>query len=276
VLAILLAIALATPPADIVRPQERVAYKAMLNEQALSADTVFAGSPCPTAQVQDLATQDLQVAGHAGVRVLHEKLEVTGCGRTSTQNLYVVRATGSPPWRMANTMPGESLADMGLQANVWTEAVKQARVDLPSDCRGQRLQDVYVTARPGHVFIRTPDESPSPHPAGWFGVSLPPNIASQQADLDIARAWVEVWPLELCGQDRTLAVIFIPMRDQAHSAYAFLPVWRIVQARGPGARPQPAPPTDEADSAPAVLPASPSLASPSPASASPASPNPAS
>ena len=261
-LAILLATALAAPPTDIVRPEERVAYRTMLTQQALSGDTVFAGSPCPAAQVQDLSTQDVKLADQPEVRVLHEKLAVTGCGRSSTQNVYALRTNGSPPWRMANTMPGESLADMGLQANVWAAAVKQARVELPSDCQGQRLQDVYVTARPGHVLIRTPGASPDPHPEGWFGVNLPPNLASQQAQLDVSHAWAEIWPLTLCGQDRTLAVVFIPLRDHAGSAYVFVPVWRLVQARGLMELPQPAPPTDEADSAPA----SPNPASPNPAS----------
>ena len=245
----------------MVRPKERAAYGAMLVETARRADTTYAGSPCPDAQVRDVATQSMPVSGHPGGHLLHEKLEVSGCGRSATQNIYVVRASGSPPWRMVATMPGDSLADMTLQTSVWAAALKQARVDLPSDCKGQRLQDVYVAARPGHVVLRTPDQPPSPKRAGWFSVTLPQALASQQSSLDPTQAWLEIWPLTLCGQDRTLAVVFIPLKDHAHSAYAFLPIWRIVQASGPRALPAPAPEVDSADSATAGQSASPNPAS---------------
>jgi hypothetical protein len=52
---------------------------------------------------------------------------------------------------------------------------------------------------------------------------------------------VEVWPFTSCGKDRTLAVVFLPLKGQAASAYLFMPVWEQIEAHGPGARPAPAP-----------------------------------
>lgn len=250
-LAVLLATVLAAPPTVVVRPQERTAYKALLDQKALSADTAFAGSPCPNATVQDLATQQVAIAGHPDAPALREKLQVSGCGRTTTQNVYVARAGGSPPWRMANAMPGDSLADVNLQPTIWTEALKQARVDLPSDCLGQRLEDIYVTARPGHVTLRAPTQAEPPDRPGWFTVTLPQQLEKQTANLDVTQAWVEIWPISVCGQNRTMAVVFIPERDRAHVAYGFVAVWRTVEARGALALPQPAP-ADQANSGPDV------------------------
>jgi len=55
--------------------------------------------------------------------------------------------------------------------------------------------------------------------------------------LSLSEAWMEVWPFNICGHDRTLAVVFIPLKDHTSSLYLFLPVWQQVEAHGPGARP---------------------------------------
>jgi hypothetical protein len=68
-----------------------------------------------------------------------------------------------------------------------------------------------------------------------------PDLEAQRASLDLTKAWAEVWPFTLCGQDRTSLVVFMPLRQGGQSFYLFLPVWEQILAHGPGARPTPAP-----------------------------------
>ena len=55
--------------------------------------------------------------------------------------------------------------------------------------------------------------------------------------LALSDAWMEVWPFNICGHDRTLGVVFIPLKDHSASLSLFLPIWQQIEAHGPGARP---------------------------------------
>ena len=234
------AAALSALPEALVHADEVATYEALLVKTAHDADAAFAGSPCPDAAIEHELRQPVKIGDRPDLAAMRERMKVTGCGRTTNHNVNVVRFGGSPPWRMAVGLPGESLADMALQQSTWPSAMTQVRVGLPSDCNGQRLQDVYVAARPGHVDVPPPGAKGATTP-GHFSLQLPPNVEAQRDNLDLTRAWVEVWPFTVCGKDRTLGVAFIPLRGQSKSAYLFLPIWPMIEAQGPGARPAPAP-----------------------------------
>jgi hypothetical protein len=233
----------ASPPADAVHPDELVAYEAMLTKQALDADANFGWAGCANAKVEHVSTLPVKVDDHPDLPVLLERLRVTGCGHTSVENIHVGRFGGTPPWRMVTALPGESLADMNLQSSALPAVITQVQSELPAGCQGHRLADVYVHARPGRVnFDRSPSSPTTPASGSdWVDITLPENIESQRDKLDLSKAWMEVWPLEVCGQDRTTGVVFIPLRGQNASLFLFLPVWQQIRDHGPGARPSVAP-----------------------------------
>jgi hypothetical protein len=238
-----LAAAIGSPPIAAVHTDELAAYESMLLKAARDADANFAGSPCPDATVEHVARQPVKIADHPDFAALNERLKVTGCGRSTTQNVHVGRFGGSPPWRMVVGLPGDSMADMPLQQSTLPAALAQARVEAPGGCKGQQLGEAYVAARPGHVDILKPGQTAASVP-GHFKIQLPQNVEAQRDRLDTSKAWVEVWPIEICGSDRTTAVLFIPLRDQPQTAYIFLPVWRQMLEHGQDARPKPDRPTD--------------------------------
>lgn len=238
---LLLAAALAAPPEAAVHADERSAYETLLMEKARASHAGFAGGPCPTTTVRHLSTQPIKIADHPDFAALIERVSVEGCGHATVENLHVGRTGGSPPWLMVSGLPGDSLADIQLQQSALPQALTQARVELPVDCRGQGMGDIYLAARPGHVALPLPSDPPPKKSDTEFRVKLPANLESQRSRLNISLAWVEVWPLQVCGSDRTTAVVFIPLRDQPASALLFLPVWRQMLVGGPEARPAPAP-----------------------------------
>ncbi|MBV9994871.1 MAG: hypothetical protein JO127_06630 [Caulobacteraceae bacterium] len=239
---ILAAAAVAAPPTDAVRPEERPAYEAMLAVKAREAERTYSGSACESAKVRRLGAQlVVSVADHPELMLWRERVKVSGCGRSSIQNINVGRTGGSPPWRMAAGLPGDSLADMTLQQNAYPAAITEARASVPSGCRHQALTDVYIAARPGGVDVSLPDAPAAAANGARPFVKLPDSAKELAPKLDLAQAWMEVWPFQFCGRDRTLEVVFVPIRDQSTSLYLFLPVWRQIEAQGPRARPVPAP-----------------------------------
>ncbi|MBL8556921.1 MAG: hypothetical protein JNL41_21800 [Phenylobacterium sp.] len=242
-IAAVLAAALAALPDGLVQDGEAAAYESMILRTARAADASFSGAPpCEAAGIEHLWRQPVKIADRPDFLAVRERVKLTGCGRSSVQNLNVGRTGGSPPWRMTFGLPGESFADMPLQQSTLPAAMAQAAVDLPAGCQERRMADVYVAARPGHVDAPPPGGATPRSAAGRIALELPADVEAQRDRLDLARAWVEVWPITLCGQDRTTAVVFMPIKDQKASAYLFLPVWRQIQAHGAGARPAPAPP----------------------------------
>lgn len=237
---LLAAAAVASGPV-LVQPQERAAYDALLTDQARAADTLFGGAPCAASKVAPVSTEVVKIGDRPDFAAARVRVRVTGCGRSTVENLHVGRFGGSPPWRMAPGLPGDSLADMRLQQSAWTEARAQARDGLPAGCQGGSLGEVYVAARPGHVRLAPPG---APQPAqvrGTIDLRASPELEAHRASLDLAKAWAEVWPFTLCGQDRTSVVVFMPLRQGGQSLYLFLPVWEQILARGPAAKPAPAP-----------------------------------
>jgi hypothetical protein len=63
---------------------------------------------------------------------------------------------------------------------------------------------------------------------------------AERDKFNLGGAWAEVWPLNLCGQDRTTIIVFIPRNDRSSSYLLFLPIWRQIAEQGPSALPPPA------------------------------------
>ena len=230
----------ATPPPGGVLPGEQAAYDAMVAEQARAAAAMW-GGPCADTEVAVVSSTPVKITDHPDLAAWREKVRVSGCGQSAVENLSVGRLGGSPPWKITFGLPGDSFADMRLQQSTLPAALAQVRPGLPADCRVAKLGDVYLAARPGGVEILAPgatDDGRSP--PGRPRVTLPDSMASMSARLDVSKAWMEVWPLSVCGRDRTLGVVFIPLKVAAESATLFLPIWQQIEAHGPDARPAPA------------------------------------
>jgi hypothetical protein len=239
-LAALIAVAIAAPPAKVVHPQERAAFAALLRTTALGADAKYGGVPiCAEAEVKSLSVQQIRLDGHPEINAVRARVRVTGCGRSSVQNVDAVRLAGSPPWRMGSAVPGDSLADPGLQQNLLPILLAEAVADAPKGCQTHELDDVYVAARPGQVALPAAgDATPEP---GRINVRLAPQQESERDKLDVSKAWIEVWPLKMCGLDRSVAVVIIPLRDTAAVFHLEIPMWKMVQQHGPTAVLPPAP-----------------------------------
>jgi hypothetical protein len=215
----------------------------LLRTTALGAAAQFGGAQiCAEANVEPLSVDLVDIEGHPDVDVALARVRVSGCGRISVQNVSVVRAAGTTPWQMAATAPGDSLADPRLQSHLWPILLAEAGVDVPESCQNHGLEDVYVAARPGHLLLPRAGARPlAPSPPGTISVPLPLEDEAYRSELDVSKAWMEVWPLKMCGLDRTIAVVFVPLRDKSGIFHAEIPLWRIVQEHGPAAMPPPAP-----------------------------------
>jgi hypothetical protein len=209
----------------------------MLATEARAANKKFTGSACDNAKVEVVSITPWQITNHPEWIVWREKVRVAGCGHTSNENVNVGRLGGTPPWRMTTGLPGVSLADMTLQESTYPAALAQARDGLPADCQAATLSDVYVAARAGGVDLFLPGVPLPEARNGRPALGLPETAKPFLDRLDLSGAWMEVWPFEVCGHDRALGVVFIPLKDQSARLHLFLPVWQ----HGPGSRPDPAP-----------------------------------
>jgi hypothetical protein len=232
------AVVLAASLPVLVFDAERPTYTAALNTLAIQAEAQFAGRPCPTAKAEPISRDDVKIGDRPEVAAAREKVRVTGCGRSSVQNINVARLGGSPPWKMNFGLPGASLAEMSLQNSAWPFVLREAAPNLPSGCKSAVIEDVYISARPGTIAFNNLAGAAKPQ-RSRLTISLPADMLGQQANLNAEKAWAEVWPSVMCGKDRTVIVVFIPLKDRPMSQFLVLPVWPQVEQRGPGARPVP-------------------------------------
>jgi hypothetical protein len=234
------ALSVATPPGG-VQADEAAAFEAMVRTHVLAADETFSGSSCADTKLEPVAVTPVKIGGQPEIVAWRQKVRATGCGRSVVHNLNIARVGASPPWRMTTGLPGDTLTDMQLQGSSVPSALAAAKVDLPPSCQSTKMREVYIGARPGGLDIFAPGEAIESGNEHRPKISLPDAAASMVGDMEFAKAWMEVWPFELCGQDRTLAVVFIPLRDQRRTYFLFTPIWRLVQTEGPGAMPKRAP-----------------------------------
>jgi hypothetical protein len=209
--AIVTGLALSGLPADIVDSGEELAFHEQLEATARRADREFSGSDCPRSRVKLLWLTPVRVGDSPNGKGVAARLSVTGCGRSSFQNVNASRS-GAGEWNMAFQAPGESLADTVRQRGAMAQVMKSARAELPPGCRGVRIGDIYVSARPGQVDL-LPSGVTSWRPTdGRSVVGLPSEYERYRPRVDADQAWIEVWPVELCGKDRATTVIFLPLR----------------------------------------------------------------
>jgi hypothetical protein len=225
---------LAAPGNTVVHTDERAAYEIVVRANVSEAYARFEGISCPSLSFRRVYAVEVKTGANPAARAMREQLKTEGCGQSLTINLNVLRTDGSPPWFIAARLPGESLAELSLQQKVCPAAVGQAHIELPPGCAGQSLSDVYVTARPGHVFIAPRGEVARPKGPGSVGLSLTPELENQRDNLNISAAWAETWPMKMCGYDRATIVVFIPLKNRDASVYLFVPVWRHGSSGRPG------------------------------------------
>lgn len=208
---ILATIALSGLPADFVAAGEELAFRERLEATARRADREFSGSDCPTSRVALLGFTPARMSDSPTGKGFAVRLSVTGCGRSSLQNVNASRI-GASEWNMAFQAPGESLADTVRQRAAMQQVMESARTELPPGCRGVRIGDIYVSARPGQVDL-LPNIVTSWRPTdGRSAIGLPSEYERYRPHADADQAWIEVWPVELCGKDRATTVIFLPLR----------------------------------------------------------------
>jgi hypothetical protein len=242
---LLVAVAIAvSPPQGGVLAGETAQYEALVAGQVRAADKNFTGSDCPGSKVEVVSVIPVKVVDQPELIAWRQKVRVTGCGHSSIENINVGRIGGAPPWRMKTGLPGETYTDMTFQSSVVPLAIDQARGGLPAGCQTVTLGDVYVAARPGGIDVLPPGAHVSPSYKGRPQIVLPDTVGSVLDKLDLPAAWMEVWPFEGCGHDRTLGAVFVPLKDRSHTLHLFIPVWQQVDAHGSVERPNPAPPEE--------------------------------
>lgn len=232
----------ASPLQGGVLPGETNRYDAMVAAEARAADRRFSGEACPDATVEMVSTAEAKLIDNPRLVAWRQRVRVTGCGHSSVENISVARSGDEPPWRMAAGLPGETYTDTILQGTVYPAAFAQAKIGVADDCKTETLGDIYVAARPGNLDVAAPGAAPVTASRDRPMVSLPATLEPLRDKLALGAAWLEVWPFAACGHDRTLGVVFIPLKDQSKSLYLFIPIWRQVDANGAVQRPSPAPP----------------------------------
>lgn len=220
-----LSVVLADRP--VIPAMDQGAYKAWLVDQAVEAETSFSLKPaCADAKVRDVATQVVTIRNPpAGERsqALAESVSVEGCGRKLRINVNVLLPLLGQAWTGRAGLPGESLATLGLQQNAGAEVSKVAGGRRPGNCEGVAVGDSAVVARPGNVHL-VPAGTPLPKGApGTFYMTL--TDPAQQALVAEPQAWVERWPLDACGVDASVTILFAPLKDGSATAILVSPAW---------------------------------------------------
>ncbi|NEX91347.1 hypothetical protein [Caulobacter sp. 17J65-9] len=158
------------PPATLPTPAEAAAYQAWLREDFIRREAFFSHQPaCVDAVIEPIRTQPGNGRDHH-----YERARVSGCGRSSVQNIAVGRRPEGG-WQSAALLPGLSRADLQLTVDVF-----------------QALGRGVATAAPGCD-------------AGdvvWGEISSEPYRPDG--------SWTEIWPINACGQDLTVQVAFTP------------------------------------------------------------------
>lgn len=183
--------ALATAETAALVGPDPAAYERWLTGEALRADTQFAlGAACPSAKVVHLTwtpnaapvlMSDKGIRAMTDGPIVVEHLQVTGCGRDGQQNLLVfpLKVGG---WKSVAMLQGTGRTDIVLQHDAMRSAIMTAIVGKPPlKCAAEEVQR---TLRLGLTRISQP--------------------------VDASGAWKEIWPIQVCGQDRPVELSFTP------------------------------------------------------------------
>lgn len=197
-------IGLGDRPVDLTGP-DPVAYSHWLAGSALAQQAQLGGA-CADAQVkaggawqmpEPLVAMWPKLAAARRGPVLVEHLQVTGCGRTTEQNVLVARQA-SGDWLGIPLLPGQSRTDPVLQMDVLRAAMKVAASSPPA-------------------VVCSPEEQARTVHSEEVKVVAAPNAKG---------IWVERWPLRLCGSDRPLTITFTPAATAGATDFNVRPAWK--------------------------------------------------
>lgn len=233
-LALAVALQLAPRPTNVVPSGQEAAYAEFLRVQAIYSDWERSGVRCDEAVISDISTEPLDAPG---VQAIFERVRLEGCGRSSIQNIDVGYFGGSTPWKIRARLPGDTRFPVHLQEDFLIDAISSAGAGLVDGCSPALIKDIYVAANPGHVDFgaaSNSDEGGEPRVSIDFGPTY------DLSEVDRSKAWAEIWRLNICGEDRTIMIVFGPTND-GQLRPMFVPVWRSVKEEDLPQRVAPAP-----------------------------------
>ena len=245
--AVILALLLGGSPvaaSGLVQSGEAARYEAAVTAEARAAFGRYGGAPCPEARVALAPAKPVRIAGRADIRAAVQPTRVTGCGRVSLQPVNVLRGGGDPPWRLASTLPGVSLADPVVQQKALLSVAARARETTGAPCASPTVGDIRIASLPGALWLKSRREpTPRPRARNLVILPMPAAVAARRRSLNLSQAWMELWPLGWCGAVRATAVAFIPRRDGAAPFYMLADVPPPPAGAVTGSAPRSSPPT---------------------------------
>jgi len=160
------------------------------NSEEACAEPGEAGSDWPVIEAPAVFAAEPGFAVEGEPPILHERVSVSGCGRTRVVNLLAWRLKAGG-WRAFGLLPGVTLSDAKLQNDATRVAL--AAASAGTTCPAER------TLRFGQARVSVPRTD--------------------------GGAWTEVWPIALCGQDRTVEVTFTPAATSGATDFRVRPMW---------------------------------------------------
>ena len=232
------ALVIADRPLEVVgTPANQAAYKARLHAEAVKAESAFSLSPpCPEAAISAAAPR----VRDAGARpegyqdkAAYESVAVRGCGRTMRVNLSLTPRNDYGDWFVVRQLPGESPADPGAQTRALIEVLQLIRSNTSAQCstllgESMSMGDIVIENPKGGVqFVLQGRRARPPRNPRLGDTVITVRDAALLRQLSSAQAWRERWPLTACGEDRTVLVLFAPIRSQPGAFVTWAaPAWR--------------------------------------------------
>lgn len=235
-LALAISIQLAPRPDALVVPGEEAAYAEFLRLQAIGVARNWTGEFCPEATISDISTTPFIVGELPQMPAVKERVSLEGCGSTSIQNMHVVRFDESEPWRIRGAVPGETRIELAVQNAMFSDLFSSVGKGLTDGCSPIFVTDTYVAANPGYVDFEgaeVPLSSEEPR------ISLAMNFSDSQ-QLETSEAWAEVWKINMCGENRTTMIVFIPTKSGSLRPQ-YLPIYESTAVGDLPKRANPAP-----------------------------------
>jgi hypothetical protein len=225
------------------RPPELTAtgqadYKTWLSQRAVESEAFLSlQSACAAAVVSDAPGGKTVVSkGPDGATLAVEPLEIKGCGRDVHVTMEVHIDTAGA--RLARSrLPGDSLADFPLQQEAIKLTTQVVQSDqLPAGCTLQfgktlAVGPTTVMLKPGMTrFYYEGEQPPKDMKPGMMAMK----VADKYHGVAEEKVWHEVWPIKACGENRTVEIIFLPMKEGGIN-FLIGPQWKLASAPTPAA-----------------------------------------
>lgn len=215
-----LALQVAPEKPPLVLLGEEAAYAEQVRALALTAVAEFTGEPCPGATVTPIRSVPMNAEENpADLPSAFERMRVEGCGRSTIQNVGIIRRAPTETWSMWMEYPGETRlaprqAD-GMRSQIFTAIYE----DLSPSCGRPALDDTYLIAETGDVGFSPARQEKA--------ISL--DVAHINSDPNLLHdaAWAEMWRMRVCGQERPIGLVLIPTRDGGLAMFP-VPFWKLV------------------------------------------------